>query len=151
MQAVGHELLKAHVLHARDTLGAQEVGLGSVAADLPFARVVHQELGDLTERAPFLAVVDDESVAALLGAADALLDAVGEVRPAGADVGAEYVRAIALVVHAAGERHVAFGEPLGVAEHVDRVSADGRQKDLEVAAGHELREHPAGLHEEVLP
>ncbi|MFO1312405.1 MAG: hypothetical protein U1F41_10130 [Burkholderiales bacterium] len=39
VQHVGHQLLEAHVLHARDALGAQEVVARGVAALLPLARV----------------------------------------------------------------------------------------------------------------
>ena len=58
---VGHQLLEARVLHAGDAFGALEVGVGAVAALLPLARVVDQELGDFAERAAFLAVVDDDA------------------------------------------------------------------------------------------
>jgi hypothetical protein len=54
---------------------------GGVAAGLPLAGVVDQELGDLAERAALLAEVYDEPDAAALRAPDALLDRVGEVRP----------------------------------------------------------------------
>ena len=55
VQHVRHQLLEAHVLHARDALGAREVGVGAVAALLALARVVDQELGHLAERAALLA------------------------------------------------------------------------------------------------
>ena len=43
--------------------------VGAVAALLALARVVDQELGHLAERAPFLAVVDDDADAALCAVA----------------------------------------------------------------------------------
>src|SRR5882724_997156 len=56
---VGHQLLKAHVLHPGDAFGATEIAVGGVAARLPLAGVVDKELGDLAQRPPLLAVVDD--------------------------------------------------------------------------------------------
>ena len=148
VQHVRHQLLEAHVLHAGDALGAREVGRGAVAALLALARVVDQELGDLAERAAFLAVVDDQADAAVLRGRDALLDAVRQVRPAGADVGAEHVGAVALVVHAAGELARRIGERGEIAEDVDGLAADRRQEHLEVGPGDQLREHAAGLLEQ---
>ena len=134
VQHVGHQLLEAHVLHAGDAFGAGEVLGGGVAALLALAGVVDQELRHLAERAAFLAGVDDEADAAALRAVDALLDGVREVGPAGADVGAEDVGAVALVVHARGQRHRRVGEVVHVAEDVDGLAADGRQEHLEVAS-----------------
>ena len=109
VQHVGHQLLEAHVLHAGHALGAGEVLVGGVAAHLALARVVDQELGHLAERAAFLAGVGDQADAAALRAQDALLDRVREVGAAGADVGAEHVRAVAFVVHARGQLHRGIG------------------------------------------
>ena len=110
LQHVRHQLLEAHVLHAGDALGALEIGRGAIAARLALARVVDQELGDLAERPALLAVVDDQPDAAGLGGRDADLDAVHQIGPAGADVGAEHVRAVALVVHPAGDLRGRIGE-----------------------------------------
>ena len=145
MQHVRHQFLEAHVLHAGDTLRALEIGLRAVAALLALARVVDQELGDLAERAAFLAVVDHEPDAARLRHLDADLDAVREIRPACADVGAEHVGAVALVVHAAGERRPAVAELGRIAEAVDGRAADRRQEHLEVGPRDQLRIHAAGL------
>src|SRR5215813_5271806 len=60
MQHVRHQLLKPHVAHAGDAFGALEIAGWAVAALLALARVVDQELGDLAERAAFLAIVDHE-------------------------------------------------------------------------------------------
>src|SRR5689334_21763443 len=49
MQHVGHQLLEAHVLQAGDAFGALEISRGAVAALLPFAGVVDQELGHFAE------------------------------------------------------------------------------------------------------
>ena len=87
-------------LHAGDHLGALEVRLCRVAALLALARVVHHELRHLAQRAPLLAEVDDQPGAALLRRADALLDPVDQVRAARANVGAEHVGAVTLVVDA---------------------------------------------------
>ena len=102
VQHVRHELLEARVLDAGDAFGALEIGRRLVAARLALAGVVDEELRHLAERAAFLAVVDDDAGAALLGLLHAFLDAVHEIGPAGADVGAEHVRAVALVMHPAG-------------------------------------------------
>ena len=102
MQHIGHELLKAHVLHAGDALGAGKILIGAIAALLPLARVVDQELGDLAKRAAFLAKIDDEANAAGLRRRNALLDRVHQIWPARADIAAKDVRAVALVVHARG-------------------------------------------------
>src|SRR5688572_12829399 len=86
VQHVGHQFLEAHVLHAGDAFGAQEVLVGAVAAELALACVVDQELGHFAQSAAFLAAVGDQPHTAGLRAADALFDRVGQVRPAGADV-----------------------------------------------------------------
>ena len=91
MNDVGHQLLEPGVLNAGDAFGPFEIGARRIAAFLAFAGVVDQKLGDLAQRTAFLAVIGDDAEAALLGAARALDDAVDEVRPAGADIGAEHV------------------------------------------------------------
>ncbi len=148
MDDVGHQLLEARVLHAGHTLGALEIGRRLVAARLALAGVVDQELGHLAERAAFLAVVDDEARAAVLGLARRLLDAVRQVGAAGADVRAEDVGAVALVVDAAGEGVALVADVGRVAEHVEGDPADRWQEDLQVRPGDELGIHAAGLFEE---
>ncbi len=148
MEDIGHQLLEAHVLHAGHALGAREVLVGRVAAHLALARVVDQELGHLAERPAFLARVGDEADAAALRAADALLDGMREIGPAGADVGAEDVGAVALVVDSGRELDLGVGQVARVAEDVERLAADGREEDLEVGAGHELGVHAARFLEE---
>ncbi len=151
MEHIGHQLLEAHVLHARHAFGAGEIRLGAVAAGLALARVVDQELGDFAQRAPFLAVVDHQADAALLRHLDADFDAVREIGAAGADVGAEHVRPIALVVQAAGDARSRIAEARHVAEEIDGHAADRRQEDLQVRARDELGEHARGLLEEGAP
>ena len=102
MQHVGHQLLESEIGDAGDALGALEIGIGAIAAGLALARVVDQELGDLAECPAFLAVIDDQAGPALLCGLDADLDAVSQIGPAGADVRAEDVGSVALVVHPAG-------------------------------------------------
>ena len=148
MQHVRHQLLEAHVLDPGHAFGAFEVGLGPVAARLALAGVVDEELGDLAEGAALLAVVDDEPASALLGGPDAHLDAVREIGPAGADVGAEDVGAVAFVVHAAGDLAPGIGDRARVAEDVHGDAADRGQEDLQVVAGHELGEHAPGVLEQ---
>src|SRR5580692_9571382 len=104
MQHIGHELLETRVLYARDALGAREIGGRLVTAGLALAGVVDQKLGHFTECPPFLAVIDNESGATTLGPADAFLDAMREIRTAGADVRTEDVRSVALVVNPTGQR-----------------------------------------------
>mmetsp|Transcript_5882 Transcript_5882/g.12842 ORF Transcript_5882/g.12842 Transcript_5882/m.12842 type:complete len:208 (-) Transcript_5882:987-1610(-) len=150
-QRVGHQFLEAHVLYTSYHLGALEVVLRRVAALLPLACIVDHELGHLAQRAPLLPVVNDDSRAAFLGGAHALLDAVKQVGPARADVGAEDVGAVALVVHADGERLVWVGDGSVVAEDERGRAADGRQEDGEVRARHQLGEHAARVLEELAP
>ncbi len=148
MDDVRHQLLEARVLDAGHAFGALEVGGSGVAALLALPGVVDQELGDLAERAALLAVVDDDAEPARLRGARALLDAVHEVGPAGADVGAEHVRAVAFVVHAAGDGGGGIGELGDVAEEIDGGAADGRQEHLQVGPGDELGEHAGRLLEQ---
>src|SRR3984893_13864291 len=115
VENVGHQLLKAHVLHAGDAFGATEIAVGGVAAGLPFAGVVDEELGDLAQRPPLLAVVHDDPDPAMLRGLDADFDAVHEIRPARADIGAEDIRTVALVMDAAGDNRVGGGDPFDVA------------------------------------
>ena len=151
VQRVRHQLLEARVLHAGDAFGPLEVGRGRVAALLALARVVDQELGDLAERAAFLAVVDDDAELALLRGAGAFLDAVNEIGPAGADVGAEHVGAVAFVVHAAGDLGARIGQLRHVAEQIDGDAADRRQEHAKVRPRHQLGEHAGGLLEQAPP
>ena len=60
-----------------------------------------------------------QSSATFLRGLDALVDGVGQVGPAGADVRAKHVRAVALVVHPHGQRDGLVGDRLGVSPHVD--------------------------------
>ena len=145
---VRHQLLEAGILHAGDAFGALEIVRGGVAALLALAGVVDQELGDLAERAAFLAVVDDDAEAARLAGARAFLDAVDQIGTAGADVGAEHVGAVALVMHAAGDPGAVVGQLGDVAEQIDRHAADRRQEHLQVGPGHQLRKHAGGLLEQ---
>ena len=146
VEDVGHELLEAHVLDAGHAFGALEIRRRAIAADLPLARVVDQELRHLAERTAFLAVVDDEAHAALLRHLDADFDAVREVGAARADVGAEHVGAVALVVDAAGDLgRRRLPSCADVAEEVERHPADRRQEDVQIGTRDELREHAAGL------
>ena len=94
------------------------------------------------------AIGDDQPDATQLRHLYANFDAVCEVGPAGADVGAEHVRAVALVVHASRQRDRGIRQIVRIAEHVNRLASDRRQKDLEVAARDELRVHAAGLLEQ---
>ena len=132
MQHIGHELLETRVLYARDALGAREIGRRLVAARLALAGVVDQKLGHFAECPPFLAVVDDESGAATLRAADALLDAMREIRSTGADVRAEDVRAVAFVVNPTGQRARRIVHRRRVTKNIERHAADGRQKHMQV-------------------
>ena len=148
MEQVGHQLLEAHVLDARHAFGAVEVLRRRIAAGLALARVVDQELGDLAQGAAFLAIVDDDAQPALLRHFHADLDAVREIGPAGADVGAEDVGAVALVVEAAGDLRLRLADLFHVAEEIDRGAADRRQEQFEVGTCDQLGVHAAGLLEE---
>src|SRR6266481_4313358 len=151
VEDVGHQLLKAHVLYAGDAFGAAEIAVGGVAAGLPLAGIVDEELGDLAERPPLLAVVNDDPYPALLRGLDADFDAVDEVRTARADIGAEDIRAVALVMDAAGDNRLGVGDPFDVAKEINRHPADRRQQDFDIGPGDELGEHPPGLLEQGAP
>lgn len=75
-------------------------------------------------------------------------DAVGEVGSAGANVAAEHVAAVALVVNSAGAGEVLVAQLGRVAENVDGNAANGREENVEVGAGDELGEHAASLLEQ---
>src|SRR5438046_997590 len=86
--------------------------------------------------------------AAVLRAANALLDRVREVRTAGTDGRTENVRAVALIMHARGQWHARVADAAHVAEQIQRLTADRRQEQLDVAARDELRIHARGLLEQ---
>src|SRR5690242_6964806 len=94
MKDVGHQLLKPHVLHAGDAFGAAKISVGAVAARLALAGVVNEEFGHLAERPSLLSIVNDDADPALLRSLDAHFDPMHEIGAAGADVGAEHVRAV---------------------------------------------------------
>src|SRR6185436_2580032 len=102
------------------------------AADLPLPCVVDEELRHLAERASLLPVIDDEAHAALLRHLDADFHAMREIGAAGADVGAEYVGAVALVVDAAGDFGGGVSQCADVAEEIERHPADRRQEDVQI-------------------
>src|SRR5262249_1658840 len=106
---------------------------------------------DLAERATFLAVVDDNAELALLRGAGAFLDPVDQVGTAGADVRAEYVRAVALVVHPTGDPRQRIGKPTDIAGQIDRDAAHRRQEHAHVGARDELRINAGGLLEQGAP
>src|SRR5215471_12317375 len=69
MDRIGHQLLESGILYPGNTFGALKIGRGLITAFLTLARVIDQKLGDLAERAPFLAIVDDDAEAAGLSRA----------------------------------------------------------------------------------
>ena len=76
---------------------------------------------------------------------------MNEIGAARADVRAEDVGAVALVVHPAGDARARVVELLDVAKQIDRSAADRGQENLQIQPGHELREHAAGLLEQCAP
>ena len=144
MDHVGHQLLESRVLDAGNAFGALEIGRGGVAAFLPLARIVDQELGHLAQRAAFLAVVDDDAKPAGLGAARAFFNAMDEIgtavqmsEPNTSDP-----------LHSSCTRQViacADRELFHVAEQIDGRAPDRRQEHLQIEPGHELRKHAGGL------
>src|SRR5215472_968548 len=135
MEDVRHQLLKAHILRAGDAFGPAEIGIGPIAAELALAGVVDKEFRDLAQRPPLLAVVNDDPNAALLRRLDAHLDAVHEIGAAGAYVGAENIRAVALVVNAARDHRVRVGKALDLAEEINGRAADRRQQHFDIGPG----------------
>ncbi len=91
-----------------------------------------------TQGSAFLAVVNYDSSSAVLGGFYALLDGVRQVRAAGADVGAEHVRAVAFIVNAHRELHRLVGDEGRVAPNVDGEASNGGQEDFEIETGHQL-------------
>src|SRR5581483_3018136 len=132
-------------------LGAREILRRGVAAFLALSRVVDEELRHLAERATFFSRVRDDAGAARLRGANANFDAVREVRAARADVRAEDVRAVALVVHAAREPLFRIADLAEIYDEVDSNATDRWQKNVEIGTRDELREHAARLLEEAAP
>src|ERR1700722_11201276 len=145
MNDVGHQLLEPCVLDAGNAFGSFEIGARRIAAFLALAGVVDQKFCDLAQRTAFLAVIGDDAKAALLRAARAFDDAVDQVRPAGAAIGAKHVGAIALIVDAAGDFRARVGKLFDIADQIKRRAADRWQKYTQVGPGHELRGHVGGL------
>mmetsp|Transcript_24876 Transcript_24876/g.42829 ORF Transcript_24876/g.42829 Transcript_24876/m.42829 type:complete len:459 (-) Transcript_24876:97-1473(-) len=150
VERVGHHCLEARVGDAGHVAGAVEVLRGTVTALGTLAHVVHEVLGDLSEGAALLAEVDHHTAATLLGSADALLNGVGQVRSAGADIGTEHVGAVALVVDSHGEGNALIGDGVGVTPDVNGEATDGGKEQLDVRAGQQLGVHHVGLLEQGL-
>ncbi len=148
MNGVRHELLEACVLDTGDALRAREVRCRLISTRLTLTRVIYQKLRHLSERPTLFAVVDDQSDAACLRRTNALLDAVCEIRAARADVRAEDIRAIALIVNPTGQWAHRVMEGCRVTEDIQRRAADRRQKNVQVATRDQLRIHAGGLLEQ---
>jgi hypothetical protein len=118
---------------------------------LALAGVVDEEFGNLAERPPLFAVVDDDPDAALLCGLDANLDPVDEIGAASADVRAEHVRPVALVMDTTGDHGAGLRDPFDGTEEIDRHAADRGQQDLEIGPSHEFGKHPPGLLEQGAP
>src|SRR5690349_19357677 len=110
VEDIRHQLLKPHVLNPGDAFGAAEISVSAVTARLALAGVVDKEFGNLAERPPFFAVVDDYPAPARRCGLDADLDPMGEMGAASADVRAEHVRPVALVVDTTGDNRTRLGE-----------------------------------------
>src|SRR5215472_7633504 len=151
MKNVRHQFLEPHVLYPGDAFGAAEIGIWAIAAQLALAGVVDEEFGDLAKGSPFLAVVDDNPDPAPLRGLDAHLDAVHEIRPASADIRSEHIRAVAFVVHAAGDHDAGIGDFFDRSEEIHRRAADRRQEHLDVGPGDKLGKHAAGFLEQGAP
>src|SRR3984893_16961258 len=126
VEDIRHQLLKPHVLHACDAFGAAEIGVSPIAAQLTLTGVVDEEFGDLAKRSPLLAVVDDDPAPARWRGRDADFYPLQEVRAARADVRAKDIRAVALVVNAAGDHRVRVGDTLDITKEIERRAADRR-------------------------
>src|SRR6516165_3502362 len=148
MDHIRHQLLKAGILHAGDAFSALEIGRGGVSSLLALARVVDQELRHLAECASFLAVVYDDAQSGGLSAARAFFDTVDKIRPASADIGAEDVGPVALIMYPARNEGARVLQLLNVAEQIDGGASHRRQEDLEIEPGHELRKHSGCLLEQ---
>ena len=145
MDHVRHKLLEPGVLHTGHAFRAFEIGRRGVATLLALARIVNKELRDLAKRAALLAVIDDHAKATRLRCSRTFFDPVDQIRPTGTDVGAEDVRAVALVMHTASDLCARVVQFLDLAEEIDCRSSNRRQKDLHIGARHQLGKHPRGL------
>ena len=101
-------------------------------------------------RAAFLAVVHDDTDPLLLGGANADLDPVGQIRTAGTDVRAEDIGAVTFIMHPAGDFTIGMADGLEIPHAVDGEAPNRREKQLEVVAGDQLGEHPAGVLEQTV-
>mmetsp|Transcript_26849 Transcript_26849/g.64736 ORF Transcript_26849/g.64736 Transcript_26849/m.64736 type:complete len:408 (+) Transcript_26849:1331-2554(+) len=142
-QHVRAQLIQPSVVHPGDPLLLREEVVDGVAQLV--ACVVHQELEDFAQAVALLAGVDDQSRAALECGANALGDAVQQVRPARRGVGAENVRVAGLVVHPNDERERRVWNGGDGADDVDGEAIDGWEEELQVWTCYELREHAARL------
>ncbi len=118
--------MKAHVLSAGDTFGTGKISLGAVATLLSFTGVVDEKLGHFTQGATFFAIVDDETGTAGLRGLNALLKTMDEIGSARANVRAEHVRAIALVMDANRQRPIRVGNRFYRAHNIHGETTDWR-------------------------
>ena len=146
MEYVRHEFLEAHVLHPGDAFGARKIGLGAITPTWRLRALWTRNLVTSPSALPSLRL-NHQPDPALLRHLDADLDAVGEVGAAGTDVGAEYVRAVAFVMHPAGDL-VSASPSFRDRRRSRGHAADRRQEDLEVRPGDQIGEHAGGLLEE---
>lgn len=129
--------MEPHVLDPGNILRPLKVLASAVLSSL--TRVVHEVFGHLSKRTTLFPEVDDYAAAALLGLLDCLFHAEDEVWPARADIRAEDIAAVALVVDTEGKAHVRIRHLGRVAEDVDGQTADGWEEELNVMAGNQLR------------
>src|SRR5438477_632155 len=139
MNDIGHQLLKSRILHPGDALCAREVRCGLISARLTLTCVIYQKFRDLTERPPLLAVIDDQSGATCLRRPDAFLNAVSQIGATGADVGAENVRAVTLVVDPTSQWTRRITDGGRVTKDIQSGASDRRQENMQVAPCHQLR------------
>jgi hypothetical protein len=86
VQGIRHHGLEPRILDTRHLFGTVEIRFGRVASFLAFAGIVHEVLGDFSERAAFFAVVNDDTASTALGGLDALFNGVRQVRTTRANV-----------------------------------------------------------------
>lgn len=140
---IRHQCLEPHVLDTGNVFGSLEIFARPVFSSL--ACVVYEVLGHLTESATFFAEVDDNTTTPLLSLLDGFFYTEDEIRSASADIRAEDVASVALVVNAEGETGVGVGHFCWVTEDVNSQPTDWGKEELDVMSSDKLRVRSTSL------
>lgn len=133
----GTRLRGTHISHASDVFRSGEILVRCITA--AFACIVYQVFDYFTKGSPLLTEIDCNPRPAILGLLDCLLDAKSKVGSTGADIGLEYIRAVALIMNTQCELVVRIWYTLRWAENINGKTANWGQEDFNIRAGDELR------------